>query len=76
MLFFVLLNVKMPTFVGILTFMGRKKIMLSGVEYEIIIITLGSGKQYQPSEMRSIVHSVRITDIPRIIQTSKMLPEI
>ena len=29
MLFFLLINVKMPTIVGILTFMSRKKIMLS-----------------------------------------------
>ena len=29
MLFFQLINVKMPTIVGILTFMSRKKIMLS-----------------------------------------------
>ena len=29
MLFFLLINVKMPTFVGILTFMSRKKFMLS-----------------------------------------------
>ena len=29
MLFFLLINVKMPTIVGILTFMSRKKFMLS-----------------------------------------------
>ena len=31
MLFFPLINVKMPTIVGILTFMSRKKFMLSSV---------------------------------------------
>ena len=41
MLFFLLINVKMPTIVGILTFMSRKKFMLSGVEHEIIFITSG-----------------------------------
>ena len=34
MLFFPLINVKMPTIVGILTFMSTKKIMLSWVEHE------------------------------------------
>ena len=29
MLFFQLINIKMPTIVGILTFMSRKKLMLS-----------------------------------------------
>ena len=32
MLFFRLINVKMPTIVGILTFMRRKNFMLSGVK--------------------------------------------
>ena len=34
MLFFLLINVKMPTIVGILTFMSRKNFMLSRVEHE------------------------------------------
>ena len=34
-LFFLLINVEMPTTVGILTFMNRKKFMLSLVEHEI-----------------------------------------
>ena len=34
MLFFQLINVKMPTIVGILTFMSRKIVMLSSVEHE------------------------------------------
>ena len=39
MLFFQLINVKMPTFVfvGTLTFMSRKKIMLSSVEHEFFL---------------------------------------
>ena len=34
MLFFPLIKVKMPTTVGILTFMSRKNFMLSSVEHE------------------------------------------
>ena len=42
MLFFLIINVKMPTIVGILTFMSRKKFMLSRVEREIFLgITSG-----------------------------------
>ena len=43
MLFFLLINVKMLTFVGILTFMSRKNFMLSRVEHVESFITLGSG---------------------------------
>ena len=39
MLFFPLINVKMPTLVGILTFMSRKNFMLNGVEHEKRFIT-------------------------------------
>ena len=41
MLFFRLMNVKMPTVIGILTFMNRKNFMLSWVEYENFFITSG-----------------------------------
>ena len=41
MLFFPLMNVKMPTIVGILTFMSRKNFMLSLVEHEESFITSG-----------------------------------
>ena len=41
MLFFLLINVKMPTFVGILTFISRKNFMLSLVELEFFFITPG-----------------------------------
>ena len=42
MLFFPLINVKMPTIVGILTFMSRKKkFMLSSIEHEKSFITSG-----------------------------------
>ena len=34
MLFFLLINVKMPTIVGIIISMSRKKFMLSGVEHD------------------------------------------
>ena len=37
MLFFPLINVKMPTIVGILTFMSRKNFMLSSVEHEFFL---------------------------------------
>ena len=43
MLFFPLINVKMPTIVGILTYMSRKNFMLSGVEHEKSFITSGLG---------------------------------
>ena len=39
MIFFMLINVKMPTVVGILTFISRKNFMLNCVEYEISFIT-------------------------------------
>ena len=41
MLFVQLINVKMPTTVGILTFMSRKNFMLSWVEHKLIFITSG-----------------------------------
>ena len=40
-LFFPLINVKMPTIVGILTFMSRKHFMLRVVEHEKGFITSG-----------------------------------
>ena len=43
MLFFPLINVKMPTIVGILTFMSRKTFMLSLVEHEKSFITSSPG---------------------------------
>ena len=43
MLFFPLINVKMPTIVGILTFMSGKNFMLSLVEHEKSFITSRSG---------------------------------
>ena len=39
MLFFSLINVKMPTIVGILTFMSRKNPMLNRVEHKKSFIT-------------------------------------
>ena len=48
-LFFLLINVKMPTVVGILTFMSRKNVMLSCVEHDIFFITLGARCDFQPS---------------------------
>ena len=41
MLFFLFINVKMPTIVGILTFMSRKNFMLNRVEHEKSFITSG-----------------------------------
>ena len=35
--FIMLINVKMPTIVGILTFMSRINFMLSGVEHEKVL---------------------------------------
>ena len=44
-LFIMLINVKMPTIVGILTFMSRINFVLSRVEYEKSFITSGPGIQ-------------------------------
>ena len=41
MLFFPLINVKVPTVVGIFTFMSRKNFILSRVEHEQSFITSG-----------------------------------
>ena len=41
--FIMLINVKMPTFVGTLTFMSRINFRLSSAEYEILFITSGLG---------------------------------
>ena len=43
--FILLLNVKMPTIFGILTFMSRINFVLSRVEHEKSFITSGSGGQ-------------------------------
>ena len=43
MLFFPLINLKMPTIVGILSFMSGKNFVLSWVEHEKSFITLGPG---------------------------------
>ena len=43
MLFSLLVNVKMPTIAGILTFMSRKNLMLSRVEHEFFFIHSGPG---------------------------------
>ena len=43
MVFFLLINVKMPTTVGILTFTSRKNFMLSSVEHEKCFITSEPG---------------------------------
>ena len=41
--FIMLINVKMPTIVGVLTFMSKINFVPSGVEYEKSFITLGPG---------------------------------
>ena len=43
MKFFLLINIKMPTIVGILIFISRKNFMLNWVEYEKSFITSGPG---------------------------------
>ena len=43
MLFFLLINVIMPTIIGILTFMSRKNFMFNSVEHEKSFITSGPG---------------------------------
>ena len=44
MLFFPLIHVKMPTIVGILTYMSGKNFMLNWVEHEKSFITSGPGQ--------------------------------
>ena len=53
MLFFLLIDVKMPTIDGIFTFMSRNYFMLSLVEHEKIFITSG------PDHAKSISLSKR-----------------
>ena len=48
MLFFLLINVKMPTIVGILTFMSRKNFMLSWIKHEKGFITSGPEVESDP----------------------------
>ena len=50
-LFFLLINVKMPTTVGILTFMIRKNFMLNLVEHEKRFITSEPGLLMQSSSI-------------------------
>ena len=52
--FIVLINVKMPTTVGILTFMNRINFVLSWVENEKSFITLGPGESVQTSRLTSL----------------------
>ena len=47
MKFFLLINIKMPTNVGILIFISRKNFMLNWVEYEKSFMTLGSGRGFR-----------------------------
>ena len=47
MKFFLLINIKMPTIVGILIFISRKNSMLNWVGYEKCFITSGSGKSWR-----------------------------
>ena len=49
MLFFMLINVKMLTIVGILTFMSRKNFMLNSVEHERSFIIMGPGHLVESS---------------------------
>ena len=51
MLFFLLINVKMPTTGGILTFMSRKIFMLNRAEHEKSFITSGPGSD---SHLRAV----------------------
>ena len=59
-----LINVKLPTIVGILTFMSRINFVLSSVEYEKSFITWGPGQSSECllsgssySEVHSNIHS-------------------
>ena len=57
MLFFLLINVEMPTTVGILTFMSRKHFMLNSVEHEKSFITSGPGQVVTAPKFKSWVAS-------------------
>ena len=49
-LFFPLINVKMPTIIGILTFICRKNFMLSGVEHKKKFYNFGAEMQTNTTE--------------------------
>ena len=50
--FIMLINVKMPTIVGILTFMSRINFVLSWVEHEKSFITSGPALNKNPTQKR------------------------
>ena len=66
MLFFLLINVKMPTIDGILTFMSRKNSMLNSVEHEKCFITSGPGAFY-------LLIYVQSHDIPKAKRLLELL---
>ena len=51
MLFSMFINVKMPTIVGILTFMSRKNFMLNSVEHETSFYNLGAWLSLYPKSI-------------------------
>ena len=56
MLFFLLVNVKMPTVIGILTFKSRKNSMLSLVEHAIFFMTCGPDLSMTQLQVRQILN--------------------
>ena len=60
MLFFPLINVKVPIIVGILTFMSRKNFMLSRVEHEKSFITSGPGGESYGFVLSSLLEKHRL----------------
>ena len=63
-----LINVKMPTIVGILTFMSRISVMVSWVEYEKKFYNLGPdgfshSYQYNKYVIAIYERTLRVTDI-------------
>ena len=71
MIFFPLINFKMPTIVGILTFMSRKKFMLSRVEHAKSFKTSGPGllngsvNRHSPLSCENYIYEVIHKDLQR-----------
>ena len=65
--FIMLINVKMPTIVGILTFMSRINFMLSWVEHEQSFITSGQERQNVGPDLHLNLLTV-IDSVPELIE--------
>ena len=73
MIFFLFINVKMPTVVGILIFMSRKNLMLNSVEHEKSFLTLGPDiqiKGHNSDRKSPIVTQIKYDQCQEVITMS------